>query len=84
MSVLQSPHRVLETVTVLNCGGTINMSGAQSARPDDMVSRKLAVAVAAQHVPVRVRLELPFPRPPDSSNLAGLSPAWSSLGAESA
>ena len=69
MSVVQSPNRVLDTVTLLNCGGTINMSGARSARPDDMVARKLAPALSAQPVPVHVRLERPFARPPDSSNL---------------
>ena len=47
MSVVQSPNRVLDTVTLLNCGGTINMSGARSARPDDMVARKLAPALSA-------------------------------------
>ncbi|HCH66735.1 MAG: hypothetical protein CL927_14420, partial [Deltaproteobacteria bacterium] len=77
MSVVPTPHRVLETVTVLNCGGTINMSGTQSARPDDMVSRKLAIAVSAQAVPVRVRLDRPFPRPPDSSNLN--EAAWDTI-----
>lgn len=57
------------TVTIVNCGGTINMSGTWGARPDDMVARSLVPVMQAQPVPVRISLRSPFARPPDSSNL---------------
>ena len=70
----RSPADVLHTVTLVNCGGTINMSGAHGARPDDMVARSLAPVLRGQPAPVSVELRSPFERPPDSSNLG--ETAW--------
>lgn len=69
MSPERHPAHVHNTVSLINCGGTINMSGAHGARPDDMVARNLAPVLRAQPVTVHVELRSPFPRPPDSSNL---------------
>lgn len=60
---------VRNTVTVINCGGTINMSGAQGARPDGQVAQSLQAVQAALSRQVTVKISDPFPRPPDSSNL---------------
>ena len=62
------------TVTILNCGGTINMSGSAGARPDDMVARNLGPVQRGLPRPVRVELRSPFVRPPDSSNMG--AEAW--------
>jgi len=62
------------TVTVLNCGGTINMSGSAGARPDDMVARNLGPVQRGLPRPLRVVLSSPFTRPPDSSNMG--AEAW--------
>ncbi len=81
MSVSRGGHaedaQVVDCVTIVNCGGTINMSGAQGARPDDMVSRSLDAVTAA--LPRRVSIDLvsPFDRPPDSSNMGAW--AWTRI-----
>ena len=77
MPTPRAAMNVEHTVTIINCGGTINMSGSCGARPDDMVARSLAPVLQAQPVPVQVQLRSPFPRPPDSSNLN--EAAWDTI-----
>lgn len=59
-------QRVWSQVVLLNCGGTINMSGGSTARPGDGVAQ-LFERLGAGFDRHRLTLRSPFARPPDSS-----------------
>ena len=60
----------LESVVVLNCGGTINMSLAPVRGPAGIVEKKLEnIRRDMEFRGIRVQSESVFKRPPDSSNI---------------
>jgi hypothetical protein len=63
----------LESVIVVNCGGTINMSLAPVRGPAGVVEKKLGnIKREMESKGVRVQSESIFLRPPDSSNIGEL------------
>lgn len=63
-------QQYLESVIVVNCGGTINMAGLQERKPSGAVRNQIDVLrQEMKHFNIQIEFIDVFDRPPDSSNM---------------